>query len=47
MLPTSRSSAAPLAPGSSVWETFDAWLAGVTTVDGGDGLAAVRSAMGL
>lgn len=28
-------------------ETFDAWLAGVTTVDGGDGLAAVRSAMGL
>lgn len=28
-------------------ETFDAWLAGVTTVDGGDGLAAVKSAMGL
>lgn len=28
-------------------ETFDAWLAGVTTVDGGDGLAAVREAMGL
>ena len=28
-------------------ETFDAWLAGVTTVDGGDGLAAVRAAMGL
>lgn len=28
-------------------ETFDAWLSGVTTVDGGDGLAAVRSAMGL
>ena len=28
-------------------ETFDPWLAGVTTVDGGDGLAAVKSAMGL
>ena len=28
-------------------ETFDAWLAGVTTVDGGDGLAAVKAAMGL
>jgi glycine betaine/proline transport system substrate-binding protein len=28
-------------------ETFDAWLEGVTTVDGGEGLAAVRSAMGL
>ncbi|MBP1806256.1 choline ABC transporter substrate-binding protein [Rubellimicrobium aerolatum] len=27
-------------------ETFDAWLQGVTTVDGGDGLAAVQSAMG-
>ena len=28
-------------------ETIDPWLAGVTTVDGGDGLAAVKSAMGL
>lgn len=28
-------------------ETLDAWLAGVTTVDGGDGLAAVKAAMGL
>ncbi|TNC73045.1 choline ABC transporter substrate-binding protein [Rubellimicrobium roseum] len=28
-------------------ETFDAWLAGVTTVDGGEGLPAVKSAMGL
>ncbi|TNC51860.1 choline ABC transporter substrate-binding protein [Rubellimicrobium rubrum] len=28
-------------------EMFDAWLQGVTTVDGGEGLAAVRSAMGL
>jgi glycine betaine/proline transport system substrate-binding protein len=28
-------------------ETFDAWLDGVTTVDGGDGLAAVKSAMGV
>ena len=27
-------------------ETFDAWLAGVTTLDGGEGLAAVREAMG-
>lgn len=27
--------------------TLDPWLAGVTAVDGGDGLAAVRSAMGL
>ena len=28
-------------------ESFDAWLAGVTTVDGAEGLAAVKSAMGL
>lgn len=28
-------------------ETLDAWLAGVTTMDGGDGLAAVKAAMGL
>ncbi|WP_210528018.1 choline ABC transporter substrate-binding protein [Rubellimicrobium arenae] len=28
-------------------DTFDGWLAGVTTVDGSDGLAAVKSAMGL
>jgi glycine betaine/proline transport system substrate-binding protein len=28
-------------------ETFDAWLAGVTTLEGGDGLAAVREAMGV
>lgn len=28
-------------------ETFDGWLEGVTTVDGAEGLAAVRSAMGL
>lgn len=27
-------------------ETFDPWLAGVTTVDGTDGLAAVKAAMG-
>ena len=28
-------------------ETIDPWLEGVTTVDGGDGLAAVKSALGL
>jgi glycine betaine/proline transport system substrate-binding protein len=26
---------------------LDAWLAGVTTKDGGDGLAAVKAALGL
>ncbi len=28
-------------------ETLDAWLAGVTTMDGGDGMAAVKGALGL
>jgi DAK2 domain fusion protein YloV len=35
VLPTSRSGApAPLAPGSSVWETFDAWLRRASTLIG-------------
>jgi glycine betaine/proline transport system substrate-binding protein len=40
------------ADAASAWitanpEALEGWLAGVTTKDGGDGMAAVKSALGL